>query len=673
MSDSSISLPLDLERDRKAAKKLLKRLQSADAAEARAAAERFVASHPAFRHLDPSAVRDAKPTLRDAQLTIAREYGFDDWSAWKTHVALSNGDARALIETGKRLIKAQDGEGLQSLLNVATRRAGIDAADLATELFPRTLSWVNFAGDNEAYETRVPCDRILLDAGARVGDCYLRSVATAATAQVRLLHSRGKLPINLRTVAVLGDRQRVRACFDERGQLRPEARPARDVAQTAYEGLGWPDPADTARVIGDALRFGARHAHREVVVFLWERALGVEPGIAERVALAPAAVADFLCTHRRELNVEDCLLSWEFVHQLRLDLAAAAGDVAEFERLLDRAPEFLGATHLSYQVRTLEVAAFSDRAPIAKVLLERSEVLRDVADRLGRALQWAVEYGNREMVELLSPLCAPPDDLATAAGLGSLDRVKALLDERGTFSRFARPGAEEGADAYSPLMRALGLACMNGEFEVAEFLLAHGADVNGTWSTHQPATVLHEMAGTGRLEAARFLIENGADPTIRDGGYGAFAHGWAAVFGHPEVRDYLLEHAAARNLFAAIDLGRPDKVERLLDDGCDIDEQVEAGISRGDTPLFLAVSQDKLEIVELLLARGADLSLRTPDNRNAMHFVDLRGDCAIPITRALLAAGVDPRAAGNDGRNGIERARAEGREDLASLMEGAAE
>lgn len=44
---------------------------------------------------------------------------------------------------------------------------------------------------------------------------------------------------------------------------------------------------------------------------------------------------------------------------------------------------------------------------------------------------------------------------------------------------------------------ALAWACVNRRFEVASFLLAHGADINSRWSTHEPASILHESPCTG--------------------------------------------------------------------------------------------------------------------------------------------------------------------------------
>ena len=50
------------------------------------AAARIVANHPRFRNKSTASVLDASLELADAQLVIAREYGFESWAALKHHV-----------------------------------------------------------------------------------------------------------------------------------------------------------------------------------------------------------------------------------------------------------------------------------------------------------------------------------------------------------------------------------------------------------------------------------------------------------------------------------------------------------------------------------------------------------------------------------------------------------
>jgi hypothetical protein len=57
--------------------------------------------------------------------------------------------------------------------------------------------------------------------------------------------------------------------------------------------------------------------------------------------------------------------------------------------------------------------------------------------------------------------------------------------------------------------------------------LERGANINTNWSTHEPASILHECAVRGNYEVAQFVISHGIDMTICDYRWNATAEGWA--------------------------------------------------------------------------------------------------------------------------------------------------
>jgi ankyrin repeat protein len=81
MAKSLPSRP-NLEQLKTQAKELLKSFMSADADTLR----RIQASHPHFANDPVSQMRDTKFSLSDAQLVVAREYGFDSWQKLKRHI-----------------------------------------------------------------------------------------------------------------------------------------------------------------------------------------------------------------------------------------------------------------------------------------------------------------------------------------------------------------------------------------------------------------------------------------------------------------------------------------------------------------------------------------------------------------------------------------------------------
>ena len=73
------------------------------------------------------------------------------------------------------------------------------------------------------------------------------------------------------------------------------------------------------------------------------------------------------------------------------------------------------------------------------------------------------------------------------------------------------------ATAQQVLDTALAWSVINRHFDVADFLLEHGADINTKWNSHEPASILHHLVFLpNTYESMRFLIDRGIDMTIKD-------------------------------------------------------------------------------------------------------------------------------------------------------------
>jgi ankyrin repeat protein len=81
--------------------------------------------------------------------------------------------------------------------------------------------------------------------------------------------------------------------------------------------------------------------------------------------------------------------------------------------------------------------------------------------------------------------------------------------------------------AQQVLNTALAWAVLNRQFEIADFLLQHGADFNTRWSSREPASILHELVFREDYEAMQFLIDRGIDMTIEDYRWGGTVQDWA--------------------------------------------------------------------------------------------------------------------------------------------------
>jgi hypothetical protein len=133
-----------------------------------------------------------------------------------------------------------------------------------------------------------------------------------------------------------------------------------------------------------------------------------------------------------------------------------------------------------------------------------------------------------------------PDDLPHSAGAGDFENVKKWFDDsgqpalgnpadhlRGHAARVRSELHWSAPTVQRVLDTALAWAVLNHRFEIAEFLLTHGADINTRWSSHEPASILHELVFHDDYEAMQFLIDRGIDMTIVDYRWGGTAAGWA--------------------------------------------------------------------------------------------------------------------------------------------------
>lgn len=120
-------------------------------------------------------------------------------------------------------------------------------------------------------------------------------------------------------------------------------------------------------------------------------------------------------------------------------------------------------------------------------------------------------------------------------------------------------------------------------------------------------TALAHAAWTSNLELIELLIDNGADPNLKNdfwaGGYFPLdkirpRYSWGDAAG------CLLDRGAVLHVHAAAQLGRIDDVRRLISENPDLVNERGCG---GQTPLHLAST---VEICELLLDNGADIEMR---------------------------------------------------------------
>jgi hypothetical protein len=94
---------------------------------------------------------------------------------------------------------------------------------------------------------------------------------------------------------------------------------------------------------------------------------------------------------------------------------------------------------------------------------------------------------------------------------------------------------------YTPLMHSLRYS--QPRYDIAQLLLDHGVDPNET--NGMGMTALHIVAGQGNVDAARWLLDRGADIHARDREFDSTPLAWAARAGRDDMARFLLSRGAS--------------------------------------------------------------------------------------------------------------------------------
>lgn len=203
-----------------------------------------------------------------------------------------------------------------------------------------------------------------------------------------------------------------------------------------------------------------------------------------------------------------------------------------------------------------------------------------------------------------------PPPIALAMGADRHDRLRALL-ARGEDPNVCLLGA-------SPL----ALSVAGADLEEVRILLDAGAapdrprDANG-------GTPLLNALEAGHFDAARLLIERGADARVVADGDLTALYALADAYGLPEPHP------------AQLDMARS-----LIDRGAAVDTPM--GRQRV-TPLMMAAIRGHAALVRLLLAHGADPASRDDKGRTALDLATKKGHA--DVAQALSAAVASAAAA----------------------------
>jgi hypothetical protein len=484
---------------------------------------------------------DLPLTQRNAQLVVAREYGYAGWQALTAEVSkrLGRGLEWAVAEAD-RIIHDNDVERLKQLLAGYPALLSWRADKKGRGLLGMATGAYGDAGDpqREQWFTRGACAEVLIDAGAVVTPSVCEGILQSrARGLLELFQRKGLLPPTLKFFAALGDLDAVRTALDENGN----------------------DPATVAEAFVRACLFH----HEAGALLLLERSIALDPELGKNVDGVGrlAFVKSFIETqpenvreiagHAREFGL------WKVFVMKQVSRALRERDLTAFVGWLGREPWMLGEVFVRFQDELFGAAVDDGLEEFFAALLDREPaILRRRPPPKSEHIEQAIIYAKAHLVPRLTLIWPVPDDLAHAAGMGDLARVKRWFDADGkpalgdianhapATSRW-RPWAEVGVQEV--LDTALAWAVINSHFDVADFLLEHGANVSTNWNSHEPASILHHLVfQPNPYESMQFLIDRGIDLTIRDHRWDATAAGWARHALRDEKMAQWLEEAERR-------------------------------------------------------------------------------------------------------------------------------
>ena len=259
----------------------------------------------------------------------------------------------------------------------------------------------------------------------------------------------------------------------------------------------------------------------------------------------------------------------------------------------------------------LIIAVKENHVEVVKYLLQKgADISLTTESNKRNALHIASQYGSVEAMEMLLSYDLRPGSrdgegntpLACAAACGQIEAVNCLL----------KHGADpflKGENGWS----ILHFAAQSGNVIIIETMLSKGLDIDSRGET-LGFTPLMVCIKFGQLEAAKYLLKMGADESLKT----------------TPGRISLLSLASAAGSIAAI--------EMLLSHGCNIDSRD----SGGDTPLMHAARLGNTEVVEYLLAKGANPLLRKTSDLGLLHLAAL-SDNVLTI-KAVLSKNLDINA-----------------------------
>ena len=302
-----------------------------------------------------------------------------------------------------------------------------------------------------------------------------------------------------------------------------------------------------------------------------------------------------------------------------LSLAAGRGDIDVMQLLLDNGADIMstclkGRTALHY-------AAAMGHENAMDLLIRKGADLEARDHVFGLTpLAYATREGHQDTMAVKfladhgADVFAKTDDEWTALHLAaeSDHRLITQFLIRAWRGRSLDDQADDGATA-------LAIAADMGHKEMVILLLKAGADL--AIPDKKGYTPLHQAVSSDHMDIARILLDHGADPTGETDDGCMLVH----LTENKDDRDFLLKSrqdwvaqgdntTSVTRLMSAAEQGHVDQLQRLLDNGIDVNSRDE----NGRRALSIAAQNGREATLRFLVERGAGLDEKDMNGESAL-------------------------------------------------------
>jgi cytohesin len=283
----------------------------------------------------------------------------------------------------------------------------------------------------------------------------------------------------------------------------------------------------------------------------------------------------------------------------------------------------------------LHVAAASGNINKVKELISARVNVNEIDKYNQKPVDIAIRHSHKEVVELLA---AKGTDFSIhlAAYLANVEKLRSLIENNSDVNRKNKDG-----------QTSLHLAARSGHKEVVGLLIAKGAIVNEE-DEKNSLTPLHYAARFGHIEVAKLLIAEGSRINARDD-HGFIPLHWAALCNRKQLVELLLAKGAQVNAKDKLDRtalyyccmfreADTDIIELLLANGADV--------NAGSWPsLYVAVHNDNIALAEHLIDHGTNVNTKFGSDSQSGTVLQLAPYVSsIKMVELLIAKGADVNA-----------------------------